>query len=62
MRRITLGRYGKLTAERARNEAKKLLGRIATGGDPVADHKQAKVKSVTLKEVFDKYIVTRNSL
>lgn len=62
VRRITLGRYGKLTAEEARNEAKKLLGRIATGGDPVADRKQAKVKSVTLKEVFDKYIATRNSL
>ncbi|MDR3476609.1 MAG: integrase family protein [Gammaproteobacteria bacterium] len=62
VRRITLGQYGKLTAVQARKEAQKILGKIATGGDPVADRKEAKVKTVTLKEVFDKYIQTRNSL
>jgi len=34
MRRITLGRYGDLTLEQARNMAQKLGGEIAIGGDP----------------------------
>lgn len=62
VRRMTLGRYGKLTAEQARTEAKKILGKIAIGGDPVAERKQAKAKSVTLKEVFEKYLEVRKEL
>jgi len=62
VRRMTLGRYGKLTAEQARTEAKKILGKIASGGDPVAERKQAKAKSVTLKEVFEKYLEVRKGL
>ncbi|HSW69775.1 MAG TPA: integrase family protein [Gammaproteobacteria bacterium] len=62
VRRMTIGRYGKLTAEEARIEAKKILGKIAAGGDPVADKKQARAKSVTLKEVFEEYLKTRKAL
>lgn len=62
VRRITIGRYGKLTAEQARIEAKKLLGKIATGIDPIAERKQAKAKSVTLKEVFEDYLKARKGL
>lgn len=62
VRRMTLGRYGKLTVEQARIEAKKLLGKIATGIDPIAERKQAKAKSVMLKEVFNDYLTTRKSL
>lgn len=62
VRRMTIGRYGKLTAEQARTEAKKILGKIASGGDPVADKKQARAKSVTLKEVFEEYLKTRKNL
>lgn len=62
VRRMTIGRYGKLTAENARNEAKKILGNIASGGDPIAERKQARAKSVTLKEVFTDYLKARKSL
>jgi len=62
VRRMTIGRYGKLTTEEARNEAKKILGNIALGGDPVAERKQARAKSVTLKEVFADYLKARKNL
>ena len=50
VRRMTLGRFGILTVEMARNEAKKLLGKIATGIDPIAERKESKAKAITLKE------------
>lgn len=62
VRRMTIGRYGKITVEQARIEAKKLLGKIATGIDPIAERKQAKAKSVTLWEVFQDYLNARKSL
>jgi integrase len=62
VRRMTLGRYGKLTAEQARVEAKKLLGKVATGIDPIAERKEGKAKVVTLKEVFGAYLNARKSL
>jgi len=62
VRRMTIGRYGKVTAEDARKEAKKILGKIAAGGDPVAEKKQARAKSVTLREVFEEYLKVRKNL
>lgn len=62
IRRITLGRFGALTVEQARIEAKKLLGKIASGIDPIAERKHAKAKAVTLKEVFDDYLKARKNL
>ncbi len=62
VRRMTIGRYGKLTTEEARTEAKKILGKIASGIDPIAERKQARAKSVTLKEVFEDYLKTRKAL
>lgn len=62
VRRMTLGKFGKITAEQARNEAKKLLGKIATGIDPIAERKEKKVKSITLKEAFDAYLLARKDL
>jgi hypothetical protein len=55
VRRITLGQYGELTAEQARLEAKKLLGRIATGHDPIADKKESQLKGVTLAQTHHDY-------
>lgn len=55
-RRITIGRLGPLTAEQARREATKLLGAIATGRDPVAERKQARIEAVTLGEAFAEYL------
>ncbi len=48
MRRITIGKFGALTAELARKEAQKIIGQIATGTDPIAEKRSHKVKLVTL--------------
>jgi integrase len=61
-KRITIGRYGQLTVEQARREAVKLAGRIATGGDPVAEKKRAKLETKTLREVMDDYLEARKNL
>ncbi|MEZ5548906.1 MAG: integrase family protein [Pseudomonadales bacterium] len=62
LKRITLGRYGPLTCEQARKEAHKLLGSIASGGDPVTEKKEKVAQSVTLQEAFDSYLGTRKDL
>ncbi len=62
VKRMTLGRYGNLTVEQARNEAMKLLGDVATGGDPIARKKQAKVDATSLFETFNDYLLTRKDL
>lgn len=62
VRRITLGRYGELTVEQARKEAQKILGKIATGIDPIAEKQQLKAQAVTLLEVFEDYLKTRKAL
>ncbi len=62
VRRITLGKYGALTAEQARKEAQKIIGQIASGGDPIADKRADKMRGVTLNEVFHDYIQVRKTL
>lgn len=62
VRRLTLGRYGELTVEQARKEAQKLLGKIATGIDPVIEKQKARAKSVTLAEVFQDYCRVKKNL
>jgi len=62
VRRITLGRYGEITVEQARKEAQKLLGKIATGIDPIAEKQSAKASIITLNEVFEDYLHARKSL
>lgn len=62
VRRMTIGRYGKLTVEQARREAKKMLGKIATGVDIVSERQAARVKSITLQEAFNDYLKARSSL
>src|SRR5262249_37418128 len=37
-RRLTIGRYGALTVDEARREARRLLGEVARGHDPALDH------------------------
>ncbi|MBA3813805.1 MAG: tyrosine-type recombinase/integrase [Alphaproteobacteria bacterium] len=48
-RRKKIGLHGNITADQAREEAKKLLGDVAKGSDPSKDHQQEK-----LKPIFDK--------
>src|SRR5690348_5903317 len=61
-KRITLGRYGALTVEQARREARKALGKIVTGINPIAEKQRAKLQGMTLREVFEDYLSTRKSL
>ncbi len=62
VRRITLGRYGELTAEQARKQAQAVLGQIAIGHDPIAEKKEQALKAVTLGQVFEDYLKARSSL
>ena len=62
IRRITLGKYGALTAEQARKEAQKTIGQIATGIDPIAEKQGMKINSMTLNDVFNDYRKARKSL
>jgi hypothetical protein len=41
-RRIAIGEHGRLTPDEARSEAKKLLGAIESGADPIAQRRAAR--------------------
>lgn len=60
--RITVGRYPEITVEQARKEAQKLLGKIAAGIDPAAEKKEARVRTITLLQVFEDYLKARKAL
>ncbi len=54
-RRLVFGRYGVMTVEQARREAKTLLGQIADGIDP-AEEQQTARNAVTVAEICDWYL------
>lgn len=54
-RKYTLGTYGALTPQEARNEAKVVLGRVASGQDP-ADDKQTNRSARTIAEMCDEHL------
>jgi integrase len=54
-RRIKLGRYGIMTVEQAREDAKVKLGAIAKGEDPAEEPKEARPQT-TVAEVCDWYL------
>ena len=58
-RRVTIGRHGVLTAEEARKKARKVLGQMADGVDPVAEKRRKAARSVTLGELVDDYLKNR---
>ncbi len=62
VRRSTLGKYPALTVEQARRQAQQLLGKIASGADPLAEKREAEARAVTLAEAFRDYLDTRKSL
>lgn len=62
MPRITLGKYGVITVEEARKQAKTLLGQIARGDNPIAEKKSNKIKTMTLDSVFNDYLKARKDL
>lgn len=55
VRRMTLGRYGELTVDEARKQAKEKLADIAKGRDPVAERQQRR-SAPTFGELVDLYI------
>ena len=62
VKRITLGKYGPITVEEARKQAKTLLGQIARGDNPIAEKKSNKIKTMTLDSVFNDYLKARKDL
>lgn len=62
VKRITLGKYGAITVEEARKQAKNLLGQIARGDNPIAEKKSNKIKLMTLDAVLNDYLKARKDL
>lgn len=62
VKRMTLGRYPELTVEQARKEAHKLLGKIAAGGNPIADKQRAALLAKTLGDAFEDFLSARKAL
>lgn len=59
-RRITLGRYGSLTVEKARKWAITYLDLVDSGRDPVERKAKKETSYVSLREVFDAYLEARD--
>lgn len=45
--RLTIGQYGRLTLDEARSEARKILGCVEKGEDPIEEKKRAKAHALT---------------
>lgn len=58
-KRVVLGKYPAKTAEQARTAAKKGIGKLAEGIDPVKEKREKKIKAVTLGEVFTAFLDSR---
>lgn len=61
-RRIVIGRFPDLSVEIARKEAQKVLGKLATGINPIAEKREQKAAAITLAEAFEDYLKTRKNL
>ncbi|MGE0054019.1 MAG: tyrosine-type recombinase/integrase [Hyphomicrobium sp.] len=62
LRKMTLGRHGAITAEEARDLAKKALGRVANGSDPAQEKleaRRAETLSVAFEDWLKKHIDTK---
>lgn len=59
--RMTIDCYPEITVEKARKEAHKLLEKIATGIDPIAEKREIRLKAITLKEAFADYVKVRKN-
>jgi integrase len=62
VRRMTLGKYPEITVEQARKEAHKILGQIATGGNPIAEKAQHELEATTLEQTFQDFLAARKNL
>jgi integrase len=57
--RVTIGKHGEFTPERARNRAADLMTEMRAGDNPNEKKRAAKVRGVTLQEVLDEYLAKR---
>jgi integrase len=57
LKRQTIGRYGPLTAEQARERARKILGAVADGKDPAAEKRAEAVAGMTVAQLADLYLI-----
>ena len=55
IKRVTIGRYGKVTVEQARKLAQNLLGQVAGGADPAYERAMARAMP-TLGDAFEEYM------
>lgn len=55
VRRLTLGRYGEITLDQAKDLAKKKIGEIADGKDP-AEHRRTQRRSISFGELEQLYL------
>ena len=55
-RRLTLGRYGPLTVQQARKNARAFLGRVAQGEDPAAERQAERRNAVTVADLADRFL------
>ena len=62
VKRKTLGRYGHLTVEQARNLAMDFRSQVRHGKDPIAEHRAKVVRGTTLLQAFEDYLATRKNL
>ena len=61
-RRISLGRHGVITLDKARKKAQKELSSMLDGKDPVVEKKREEAYSLTLREITDKYLKDRRDM
>lgn len=54
-RRVTIGRFGDLNADEARNRAHEIVANMLNGIDPNAEKRRAKSRGVTLRKAADDY-------
>ncbi len=54
-KRVTLGRFGRITPDHARRMAQELLGKVASGEDPAQERAEARVMP-TLVQAFEDYL------
>lgn len=60
--RTTIGKHTLFTSEEARHEARKILGKMAVGENPVEEKRSQRARSVVLSEVIEDYLEARKTL
>lgn len=58
-RRVTLGKFPAMTSDKARVEAKKSIGKLASGTDILKEAREKNIKAITLGEVFAAFLDSR---